>query len=536
MAIKCNNCGGEMRYNVQTGYLECDYCMEKILATEYGEVNDNATEIQEEYVQTEMESSVYQCPECGAEVRCFEEAGTLFCQYCGKQTFLKQRENSLRPKSIIPFKKSQTDLKKKYEDYVKSKWYVPSEISNPEHIKEFRGVYIPCWNFTYETKGNFSYGGLRTYYSGGYDYRETYAIDARTEGDITDITFDASEAFDDTISSAIAPFDIDKAEPFQEAYCAGFHIDKENVPEHLYEKMAEKAIADTVKETVEDSEKGSKKINITNVEAEPTYIKKRTDLTLIPVWFMTHRNKDRVSYSVANGQTGKMMMDLPVDKFKFFKGTGIWSLILSVIFVILFSTVLHSVTAVTVSMISNFVLFLSSWLLCREMKMIYNRDNAIYNLGSKKNTGEIPQKKQLDAKKASKIGMWIVLGFVFFPFSSFILSILSMSNMNRPSLLTIILTIVLLVFQGIRIGKLNKWKTSNEQLLGILTLAILIISLGVYFTFSPNDMYYYILSGVNVIGIVINALGCIKGFDYLTSRPVPNFYEREVTHGETKYN
>ena len=168
--------------------------------------------------------------------------------------------------------------------------------------------------------------------------------------------------------------------------------------------------------------------------------------------------------------------------------------------------------------------------------MIFNRDNAIYNLGSKKNIGEIPQKKQMSAKKVSNIGKFIVIGFFFFPFLSFILSIFGSSNMNRPSLLTIILTIVLIVFQCIRIGKLKKWKTNNEHLLGILTLAILIISLGVYFTFSPLDMYYYILSGVNVIGIVINALGCIKGFDYLTSRPVPNFYEREVTHGETKYN
>jgi hypothetical protein len=30
----------------------------------------------------------------------------------------------------------------------------------------------------------------------------------------------------------------------------------------------------------------------------------------------------------------------------------------------------------------------------------------------------------------------------------------------------------------------------------------------------------------------INAMGCINGFDYLTSRPVPNFFIREGANHE----
>ena len=99
---------------------------------------------------------------------------------------------------------------------------------------------------------------------------------------------------------------------------------------------------------------------------------------------MTYRNKDRVSYSIANGQTGKMIMDLPVDKKRFFMGTSILAIILSIVFIILFSTILHSMTATTISYISLITLFISSWMLCKETKTIYDKDNKTYDIGSGK--------------------------------------------------------------------------------------------------------------------------------------------------------
>lgn len=545
MAIKCNNCGGDMRYNIRKKMLECEHCSEEISVQEYGNVNTNATQINEEEYgyEKEMETALFQCPECGAEIRSFEETSTIFCPYCGKQTFLRQTENSLKPKNIVPFKKTQSDLRENYKKFVDKKLFVPKNLKNPENIKEFRGVYIPCWNFTYETDGEFDYKGVRDYYSGGYDYHETYSIDAHTEGDIENITFDASEAFDDTISSAIAPFDIDKAEPFYEGYCAGFYMDKENVDSEKYNKMAEISIAQNIKEIVEDSEKGSKKINITECVKEPKYIKKKTDLTLLPVWFMTYRNKDRVSYSIANGQTGKMIMDLPVDKKRFFVGTSILAIILSIVFIILFSTILHSMTATTISYISLITLFISSWILCKETKTIYDKDNKTYDIGSGKSIdiNEISKnQKTSKTKNASKIIRIIPMAiFLFIFFGGFFGSIFgntSQSGSTKPSMFTVLLTIPLIVFQILRIKKFKKWKIKNEPLLGIISLIIMLVGAGLYFISSPNDWIYYGLSGLSVFGIILNALGCINGFDYLTSRPVPNFFKREVVQDEAKFN
>ena len=39
---------------------------------------------------------------------------------------------------------------------------------------------------------------------------------------------------------------------------------------------------------------------------------------MLPVWFLSYRNKDRVAYATVNGQTGKVAADIPVDSRKFF--------------------------------------------------------------------------------------------------------------------------------------------------------------------------------------------------------------------------
>ncbi len=42
---------------------------------------------------------------------------------------------------------------------------------------------------------------------------------------------------------------------------------------------------------------------------------------MLPVWFLSYRNKDRVAYATVNGQTGKVAADIPVDRRKFLLGS-----------------------------------------------------------------------------------------------------------------------------------------------------------------------------------------------------------------------
>ena len=72
--------------------------------------------------------------------------------------------------------------------------------------------------------------------------------------------------------------------------------------------------------------------------------------------------------------------------------------------------------------------------------------------------------------------------------------------------------------------KYSKW---YEKLSLFVSFGITALGVILYVISFANDWFYYGLTIVSVIGIIINALCCIKGFDYLTSRPIPNFFTRK---------
>ena len=47
---------------------------------------------------------------------------------------------------------------------------------------------------------------------------------------------------------------------------------------------------------------------------------------MFPVWFMSYRYGGRVAYATVNGQTGKVITDLPVDTRKYLKGSLVLAL------------------------------------------------------------------------------------------------------------------------------------------------------------------------------------------------------------------
>ena len=44
---------------------------------------------------------------------------------------------------------------------------------------------------------------------------------------------------------------------------------------------------------------------------------------------------------------------------------------------------------------------------------------------------------------------------------------------------------------------------------------------------SPYDYWYYSAALACLVAVIINCLSCINYFNYLTTRPVPNFFRRE---------
>ena len=120
---------------------------------------------------------------------------------------------------------------------------------------------------------------------------------------------------------------------FTPTFLSGFYADTADVDSEAYRMEAENfATEESVKKVRSAEEFAGMSITGSLGPGSLGTRTKEVDSTMFPVWFMSYRNGDRVAYATVNGQTGKVVADLPIDTRKYVWG----SLILAIpIFILL---------------------------------------------------------------------------------------------------------------------------------------------------------------------------------------------------------
>ncbi|HHU53179.1 MAG TPA: hypothetical protein GXZ43_03755 [Clostridiaceae bacterium] len=530
MAIKCPSCGGKMVFNVPTQALKCGYCDRDMQIADY-DLSNTAEVNKDSYTVT-----VYTCPNCGAELSAPDDQTVAYCSYCGGESnLMMKQEESIRPAQIIPFKISKEKAVKTYEEALSKSIYVPKELKEGKHLDSFRGIYIPYLSYEVDLPDNaFKLKGTKNYTSGKWDYHEEYEIDAEIGGTIKGLSFDASSSFDDSIAREISPFDITEAEDFREAYIAGFYSDKLTTPPETYGEIVEEIAIENVYRGIGQRSGG------VEVIAPKEYSEKKTQtrvdgyrhrVDLFPVWFLTWKNKGRVAYSVMNGQTGKLSMDIPVDKKAFFKVSGILT---AVLFLIL-SLIPMFILPKTISWLSAVFLMISSSVFSGEISKIYYKENHIFDIGN------VSVKKRKQKKKKTKFPKWIIgifrtlLGLVIFAIGAFlVLMVIYDSSRKMTNLvvyaITLLIQIILFIKTTARAANIEKKTAFIPMLIGII---VLVIGLLIGIKNPVYDYWYYGMAILCMLGMLANMISMINYLNYLTTRPVPDFFRREgADHGK----
>ena len=119
---------------------------------------------------------------------------------------------------------------------------------------------------------------------------------------------------------------------FTPGFLSGFYADTPDVKSRVYEKDAQRFAYDTSAKMVENvpefqSYTIKRKKDISTLCTET----RNVDAVMFPVWFMSYRNKDRVAYAAVNGQTGKVVADLPIAPERYLAATGIVAAVLFLI-------------------------------------------------------------------------------------------------------------------------------------------------------------------------------------------------------------
>ena len=347
----CPNCGGNLKFDIPSQQLACEYCQTQADPYSFEDKDEK------NFANKDYEVTVFSCPQCGGEIVSTDNSAAEFCTFCGASTILHSRlRNEKRPNYIIPFKKTKEDCKKEYSALMKKAIFAPDALKDPKYIDGFRGIYMPYWAFYVEQQGDFQLSGSRTRRRGDYIITDHYNLKGDIDAYYKGLSYDASSSFDDNISEKLAPFDVKGMKAFTPAFLSGFYADTADVDSEEYRVEAENFATEESAKIIRSNPEfaGMAISGSLGASALGTHTKE-VDSTMFPVWFMSYRNAGRVAYATVNGQTGKVVTDLPVDTRKYLWG----SLILAVpLFILLnlFFTLMPSTLLIITTVLAGIAL------------------------------------------------------------------------------------------------------------------------------------------------------------------------------------
>ena len=115
---------------------------------------------------------------------------------------------------------------------------------------------------------------------------------------------------DDTLMESVEPYDFKEAVPFRMAYMAGYLADRYDVPKEECIGRAKKRIRRSTEREFRNTVKG---YHVIDQEKANMEIKDQAKYALYPVWILNTTWKDKKYIFAMNGQTGKLVGNLPVS-------------------------------------------------------------------------------------------------------------------------------------------------------------------------------------------------------------------------------
>ena len=280
----------------------------------------------------------FHCPSCGAELITDETTAATSCPYCGNNTIVPgQLGGALKPDYIIPFRLDKEAAKRALKAHYRGKLFLPRAFSAANHLEEIQGVYVPFWLFDAEAEADCNFHATRsiTRREGDYRVTDTQHYQVRRAGTMafTHVPADGSKKMRDDYMESIEPFDYGGLKPFSAAYLPGYLADKYDVTAKACMNRADERCKASAREVLRRDVKSYQ--TVTASGGSIRLLRGKVHYALMPVWTLRTKWQGKDYLFMMNGQTGKMVGDLPVSRGKFralfavlavvFSGLAVWS-------------------------------------------------------------------------------------------------------------------------------------------------------------------------------------------------------------------
>lgn len=327
--FKCPCCGGGIEFDPTLQKMKCPYCdtefeletlqgYEEELKSEQADDMTWETGGTDSWQAEEAENlRVYVCESCGGEIVADTTTGASACPYCDNPIVMKEQfDGVLKPDYVIPFRLDKKAAKEGFKKHLQGRKLLPAVFKDEAHIEEIKGIYVPFWLFDAQANARMRYRGtrIRSWSDSNYNYTETkfYSIHRAGSLNFVGVPADASSKMPDDLMESIEPYDLRDRVDFRTAYLAGYLADKYDVAAEESMERTNSRIRRSTEEAFARTVQGYASVvpEHSSIQLENG----KAQYTLCPVWILNTVWKDQRYVFAMNGQTGKFVGDLPVDK------------------------------------------------------------------------------------------------------------------------------------------------------------------------------------------------------------------------------
>ena len=359
---QCPRCTGPLEFSSETGKLECKFCRSSFTVEEYDALTAKRTaRAARAFEQKEAAQAVtkepkeafgenwapdmreYSCPDCGAVLAADANTAVICCPYCGNRAMVPGVFSGMRkPDYVIPFKKTRADAEEALRNHYKKKPFLPKGFSAQNQIEKLQGVYVPFWLFDATVEAQVQFDGQIIHERENKKDKVDH-YDSRRSGKLSfkGLPVDASQRMEDDLMDSILPYRYKEKKPFSMAYFAGYCAEKFDVSvDECAERAKEQCVNTTVDMLYSDARKKGKYNKMEVEKLHTDFQRDNLHYVMLPVWIVSTRWKDKTYRFAMNGQTGRIVGDLPIAMGKYWRSTILMTVIFGGILSIIASLIL----------------------------------------------------------------------------------------------------------------------------------------------------------------------------------------------------
>ncbi len=310
----CSSCGGKVEFDPDSKGLKCVKCgnvykIDSKKKTTKRPIQDKENE--EGFREWQTSGRCFHCQNCGAQLILNNLEMSNTCQYCHTSSLVPYEQlPGLKPDAVLPFKISKAKASETFKANLRKKWFLPNKFKKNIPLADIGATYISSFNFAYHTYS--LYHGIEHYTvtvtRNGQTHTESRSrpISGHLDYQFDNVVVEASDKLDQYEIMQILPFNFNEGYEYNSGFIKGYNVEYYNLnATQAFEKS--KKIADSEIENMIASRYNS----VSNLSVKTNFSNELYNYSLLPVYFVSYKYKDKEYRNLMNGQNGAIGGKLP---------------------------------------------------------------------------------------------------------------------------------------------------------------------------------------------------------------------------------